>query len=260
MSFTIMRSASPGCEPNCPEWIVAEGQITAATSGRFRKILKAMGKRKLPLIIRSPGGQVDPAIAMGRMIRKQGLDVAVAAATYAGCKPADKTCKLPPEAKNMYTGQSASAGANCSSACTLVLASGTRRLVGLFARAGVHDFSGTITKETVYYRETYRIIKGKKKVISRKVTGRKKTGSYTTSKLGKAFERKVAAYLKDMGMDATLLPLMRATPASGIHYMTAPELMNTKLATGLVSAEVLTDPSLCRVSPPAPNCVLQAAP
>ncbi|TGT50271.1 hypothetical protein EN809_040095, partial [Mesorhizobium sp. M2E.F.Ca.ET.166.01.1.1] len=29
MRFAVVRSSAPGCEPNCPEWIAAEGTIEA---------------------------------------------------------------------------------------------------------------------------------------------------------------------------------------------------------------------------------------
>ncbi|TIT97889.1 MAG: hypothetical protein E5W55_07925, partial [Mesorhizobium sp.] len=31
MRFAVVRSSAPGCEPNCPEWISAEGTIEAGT-------------------------------------------------------------------------------------------------------------------------------------------------------------------------------------------------------------------------------------
>ena len=39
MTFAIVRSAVTGCEPNCPQWISAEGQIMPGSAGQFRKIL-----------------------------------------------------------------------------------------------------------------------------------------------------------------------------------------------------------------------------
>ena len=106
MKVVIVRSSEAGCEPVCPEWIMAEGEITTATPGVFRKALKQMGKRKLPVIIRSPGGQVNAALEIGRMIRKAKLDVAVGWTKYSGCAPADKTCTLPKERKGLYGGRS----------------------------------------------------------------------------------------------------------------------------------------------------------
>ena len=44
MAFAIVRSGINGCEPNCPQWISAEGQIMPGSASLFRKILKQAGK------------------------------------------------------------------------------------------------------------------------------------------------------------------------------------------------------------------------
>jgi hypothetical protein len=38
MRVYIARSAAAGCEPNCLEWVAAQGQITAGSLGRFKKV------------------------------------------------------------------------------------------------------------------------------------------------------------------------------------------------------------------------------
>ncbi|TIV22294.1 MAG: hypothetical protein E5V90_34440, partial [Mesorhizobium sp.] len=40
MRFVVVRSSATGCEPNCPEWISAEGTIEAGTPALFRRLLK----------------------------------------------------------------------------------------------------------------------------------------------------------------------------------------------------------------------------
>ena len=77
MRFAIVRSADPACEPNCAEWISAEGIFRNETEGEFRKVLNALGKRKLPILIHSRGGNGIAAMAVGRMVRAHQLDVAV---------------------------------------------------------------------------------------------------------------------------------------------------------------------------------------
>jgi hypothetical protein len=125
MQFAIVRGSSLLCEPNCPEWIWAEGEIRSDTAKRFKKFLKTVGDRKLPVIIQSPGGDVDAALAMGRMIRAKKLDVAVGYTTFSSCVPRQKGCDA---AKiGGYRGIAAVGFAYCNSACPLVLAGGTRR-------------------------------------------------------------------------------------------------------------------------------------
>ncbi len=90
MRFVVVRSNAPGCEPTCPEWISAEGTIEAGTPALFKRTLKTLGGRKLPIVVNSPGGNVDAALTLGRMIRKNKLDIAVGKTWFVGCWPEDE--------------------------------------------------------------------------------------------------------------------------------------------------------------------------
>src|SRR4026207_2379666 len=70
MRVVIVRNNVGKCEPLCPQWISAEGQITANTPSVFNKALAAPGDQNLPVIISSPGGDVEAALAIGEIIRK----------------------------------------------------------------------------------------------------------------------------------------------------------------------------------------------
>ena len=61
MRFVVVRSDAPGCEPTCPEWISAEGAITAKSPALLKAALKTLGRRNLPIVVNSPGGDVDAA-------------------------------------------------------------------------------------------------------------------------------------------------------------------------------------------------------
>lgn len=119
MRAVIVRSSEAGCEPACPDWMQIEGEIRAGSAAEVHKALKQAGKRKLPVLIRSPGGCIDAALEIGRAIRKKGLPVAVA---YTVCKdsaPHDKSCKLPKEQKGVYRGMASDVLALCTFACTI---------------------------------------------------------------------------------------------------------------------------------------------
>jgi hypothetical protein len=50
MQVRIVRSAQPGCEQDCPEWISAQGKIMAGqTLYLFRSALRRLKGRKLPI-------------------------------------------------------------------------------------------------------------------------------------------------------------------------------------------------------------------
>ena len=245
MQFAVVRGSSALCEPVCPEWIWAEGEIGSDTPKRLKKFLKTLGKRKLPIVIQSPGGNVDAAFAMGRMIRAKGLDVAVGYTTFTSCAPRQKDCDA--AKKGGYVGVASPGFAYCNSACPMVLAGGVRRLVGTWAHLGVHQITTTMVKQKILYRTTTRVVRGKK-VVSKKIVSRKNAGTVTTTKMSKRLRRNFTAYLKEMGISPDLLEPINKTPAAGILRLDQNELLTLKLITSLDQVDALTSPSICKRS------------
>jgi hypothetical protein len=257
MVFAIVRSGVTGCEPNCPQWISAEGQIMPGSAGQFRKILKQAGKMRLPVVITSQGGDVEAALAIGQMIRERKLDVIVGWTLFTGCNPSVKTCKLPKEQKGVYAGLAMTSRAYCFSACPFILAAGQKRMLGTGAILGVHEISTQPITQRIRYNETYRIVNGKKKVLSRTVLSRKNIIGKVTTKLSKPFDRKLRNYLTTMGVSVTMLDLLHLAPPSSIHNLTTEEGKSTKLVTAFGNAGELVSNSLCKTTPSADNCKVE---
>jgi len=255
MRFVVVRSSSPGCEPFCPEWISAEGAIVRATPGELKKFLKKLGDKRLPVIVTSPGGHVEAAWELGRFLRARKLDIGVGLTRFVECAPG-QNCKLDPARKGIYSGALYSAGAYCASACSMMFAGGVRRHVGQWAYMGVHQVTSYVTQQKITYRETYRIVKGKKKTVSRKVVGRKNVGSYTTTKMGKAFTAKMLAYYKEMGVKEAMYEAGQSTPAAEMRQLAPVEMLNMNLITSLDATDVLVNIENCKGAAPAANCIL----
>ncbi|RWC38367.1 MAG: hypothetical protein EOS55_31075 [Mesorhizobium sp.] len=254
MRFGIVRSNAPGCEPICPEWISAEGSIEAGTPALFKRVLKTLGGRKLPVVVDSPGGNVEAALALGRLIRKNKLDIAIGKTVFSGCQPSAKGC--PGRDKNgaRYFGGVLAYGAMCNSACPLMFAGGIRRLAGEWAYLGVHQITTTYIRTKLQYRTTYRVVGGKKKVLNTKIVSRKNAGSYKTYEMSKAVEKKLAAYLNEMGIEQGVLETMKGTPASEIHQIALDDMLTMKLVTSTDTVDRLTAASLCEPGRLAANC------
>jgi hypothetical protein len=257
MMFSIVRSGAGYCEPNCPEWIYAEGQIVAATPAAFRKVLKQAGDRKLPLLIVSPGGNVMAALEMGRMVRKLNIDVEVSATRFIACSPRQEDCAPNGPDKGQYLGIAFSAGAFCWSACPLVLAAGGHRYSSQWAHTGVHQITTVYSRERVYFKERYRIINGKKKVISRKVVKRKNAGTQSSTKLPKSTRKALLAYFKDMGIKKKLLDAMLSTPPDKIRRLEPAEMLDLGLISELTSSDTLADPERCAERERPGHCVIR---
>lgn len=110
MRIVRVTSSDTACEPNCPEWISAEGVITPGSAPLFAKLVAGLDGRRLPVLISSHGGSVRDALEMGALIRAKGLAVAVARTLFSNCPERARDC---PNAR----GQAIAAGAFCASAC-----------------------------------------------------------------------------------------------------------------------------------------------
>ena len=254
MQFAIVRSNAPGCEPTCPEWISAEGAIVAGTPALFKKLLKTLDGRRLPVVVSSPGGDVDAALTLGRTIRQNKLDVVVGRTRFDGCTPGTKDCKPGKEKGAAYFGTVFAYGAYCASACPLVLAGGVGRSAGQWTYLGVHQVTTTYSRTKVLYRTKYKVVKGKKRIIEKKIVSRKNAGTYITYEMNKALERRLASYFKEMGVGDALLSTIKKTPASTLQQILPDDMLKMNLVTTPLGVESLMAADICKTVPAAANC------
>jgi hypothetical protein len=260
MRVVLVRSSEQGCEPNCTEWIYAEGRITAATPREFRAAFRRIGKLRLPVIINSYGGDVNAALSIGRLIRQRQAVVLVGETLFHGCQPQDKACKPEKQKRGRYSGSYVVFPGYCLSACGLVLAGGSMRFSHV-RRIGTHQIVQTGGYERVWYRETYRMVKGKKKVISRKITKRQKVTLKPTTKIASATRKKIDSYLAGMGVDASYAALFEKAPPSGMYMLSAEDMSKTQIARTPMTSASMMRKELCQTPPAAPHCVrLDASP
>ena len=88
--------------------LMAIGTIREGTAGRFAAEIAKRGSAVKTVVLNSPGGSVDDAIQMGKLIRGQAYATEVPNGSY------------------------------CASSCPLVLAGGVERRVGTLVTVGVH--------------------------------------------------------------------------------------------------------------------------
>lgn len=253
MRFAVVRSSATGCEPSCPEWISAEGAIEAGTPAQLKRILKKLGRRKLPIIVNSPGGNVDAALQLGRIIRKNKLDIAVGITRFSDCWPGMKDCRANDRKGAAYFGIASDGSAMCNSACPLMFAGGVGRVVGGWAHLGVHQITTTHFRTKRQYRTTYRVVRGKKYKVTTETVTQDNIG-YKTYEMSKALEKRLSAYLREMGVGRGVLDVMKATPASDIRQIALDDMLTMKLVTSRDTLDILTQAGICRRSPAPANC------
>src|SRR5262249_40343692 len=218
MKVVIVRDSRTGCEPDCAEWISAEGQIAPGTPAEFRRVFKVLGKKKLPIFIASGGGNVQAAYAIGRDIRKRGLDVAVEWTIFEKCEAASTPCDRR-TLKDGDKGRPEPIAAPCVSSCVFILAAGTERVVPVYGFVGVHQLTAFQTQRLV--RRTYQVqrkFQNWRIVETRQLVAEQQISSTTVEadpNYGAA-----RAYFTEMGVDtAKIMPLVLGTPHQDVHRM-----------------------------------------
>jgi hypothetical protein len=230
MQVHIVRNvqAQGDCEPNCSEWISAQGVIDGSTPGRFKKVLRQLGPRKLPVFIHSTGGSVPDSYIIGRLLRARGLDVAVMRTTVILCSPGDAGCHKK-ESKGVIHG-SPDVFAYCASSCAFVLAAGQRRFVSPWAKVGVHQVKSFRTYVKVL--RTYKVKERFGVQLSKTLVSEKKVSQKTveTNTPQKSYEQ-IQKYFSEMGVNKDIMPMILKTPNTTMHWLTPAELTLTRLAT-----------------------------
>jgi hypothetical protein len=267
MRVVVVTDSRTGCEPSCAQWIAAHGEITNDTPAQFQRVFKALGQKKLPVFISSPGGSVPAALAIGREIRKRGLDVAVERTVFQKCEQTSTPCDLR-ALKDAAKGRPEPIGAQCASACVFVLAAGTERLVPVYGFVGVHQHHAFLTMQKVL--RTYQVqqkVENWRLVEQRKLIAEKQLSSTTVEK--DPDYAPVRAYFTDMGINtAAIMPLLLSASHNDIHRMTPDERRATRLVTraaagdalwptGLRTTEAKLDAEQAAASSPDPAAVSQ---
>jgi hypothetical protein len=128
--------------------------------------------------------------------------------------------------------------------------------MGKGTAVGVHQISRTVTQERVRYSERFRIVGGKRQVLSRKVVSRKPVKSYLSTKLDSRLQKRLDVFFAKMGVDKSLLDLFNKAPPTSMYILTSLDARNTKLVTDFTPAVDLVASSRCTSDPPADNCIL----
>ena len=256
MSFQIMRANKTECEPNCPQWIYAEGEIVPGTPAKFDQILRVVGKAPLLLVIQSGGGDVRAALVMGRAIRAHKMNVAVGYAFALTCDSADTFCNETLKPKKITRGFLSAQPSYCASACTLVLAAGVERIAIPASIIGTHQILNKPMFQRTFYREKYILIHGKKKIISKTITKRETIVGKPTTKMTASFDAELDKYVKVMGVGSGFLDYYAKAPPTGIYKMTPEERLATKIITSQLNPDVYSRPAICAGGQPAANCVM----
>src|SRR3981081_3484098 len=134
MVFYVAKGAPDACGRGCDSWIAIEGQVDSGAALRFRKFLRQIRDRNLPMYFSSPGGNLDQALAMGVMLRERPAVARVARTVVKECgfeaQNGDACLKLKQSGRELH-GDLWTRGAMCNSACPyLILGAASGEIAG----------------------------------------------------------------------------------------------------------------------------------
>jgi hypothetical protein len=205
----LAKGEPNACGEGCSEWIAVEGFFDASAAGRATAFLRRHAARKLPVFFQSPGGNTDAAMALGRQLRQMGITAGVGATIPRGCESVfdqSQACNAAKRSSQPVLADWRPDGI-CSSACVWTLLGAKVRQVPPAARVGVHA-----TKYTLVLKYT---------------SGRVQQVSAQQSLYKTRHAEALAStrrYMREMGINPTLLDTAEKTPHENIHYLSRDEI------------------------------------
>src|SRR5580704_1131427 len=202
IEFYLAHGDANACGPGCSEWIAAEGKIDAGAADRFRQLLRKLGDRRPPIFFHSPGGKVNDALELGRLIRDKKFEVSVGHTVPLGCgsdKQSVNSCEARKRAGQALEAEISASIYMCNSSCVYALAGGTVRRVPPWVKLGIHDLGVDPNSS-----------------LPRGVS------LTTVMRLSHA---RVRSYLRAMGIDDALFSAAVATPFESIRLVQRDEIV-----------------------------------
>jgi hypothetical protein len=202
IEFYLAHGDADACGPGCSEWIAAEGKIDIGAADRFRQLLRKLADRRPPIYFHSPGGKVNDALELGRLIRDKKFEVSVGHTVPQACasdKQSANSCEARKRGGQAVEAEISPTTYECNSSCVYALAGGAVRYVPPWVKLGIHDIGVDPNSS-----------------VPRGVS------LTTVMRLSHA---RVRSYLRAMGIDDALFSAAVATPFESVRLLQRDEIV-----------------------------------
>jgi hypothetical protein len=182
------------CGSQCPQVVVAHGEIVESTPNAFLEFLQSYGGSQLHsvVLLDSPGGKVVASMELGRVLRRVGAAVIVA-------RPTEQTSQT----GELLAGR-------CYSACVYALMGGRKRVIPPQSRVGVHRMYNYVTAPDPAGGEPLR------------------KRNYDDGNM----RAKLMRYSQKMGVSDNLIANAERTSPERLHVLSASEISRWRLGSG----------------------------
>jgi hypothetical protein len=202
----LAKGPANSCGPGCDRWIAVEGTVDQAAASRVSRFLHDVKDTQRPIYFHSPGGSVEPAYVIGRLLRSRKAVARVGRTIVAACAAGtqvDAACLKIKTAGGEVEAEIATSHSMCNSACSYLFLGATTREVAPDAAMAVHNSRLTI------------IVHGHPPPQA--------LAAFRDRSMAKA-DRERASFIAAMGIHHELDDLIRTVKFENMHILTRPEL------------------------------------
>jgi hypothetical protein len=143
----LAKGPPDSCGAGCDHWIAVEGKVDQAAASRISRFLRNVKDPQRPIYFHSPGGAVDQAYTIGRLLRGRKVIARVGRTIVAACgagTQVDAACLKIKTAGGEVEAEIATSHAMCNSACGYLFLGATTREVAPDAVMAVHNSHATL--------------------------------------------------------------------------------------------------------------------
>jgi hypothetical protein len=143
----LAKGPPNSCGAGCDHWIAVEGKVDQAAASRVSRFLHNVKDTQRPIYFHSPGGAVDQAFVIGRLLRSRKAIARVGRTIVAACgagTQVDAACLKIKTAGGEVEAEIATSRAMCNSACGYLFLGATTREVAPDAVMAVHNSHATL--------------------------------------------------------------------------------------------------------------------
>ena len=200
------RGQANSCGPGCDHWIAVEGMVDQAAATRIGHFLRAMKDKERPIYFHSPGGVVEPAYVIGRMLRSRKVVARVGRTIVSACAAGtqvDDACLKIKTGGGEVEAEISTYHAMCNSACGYLFLGATTREVAPDAALAVHSSKLTLV---VHGHPPPQLV-----------------AAYRERSMARA-DHERALFIQAMGISRDLNDLIKTVKFENLHVLERPEL------------------------------------
>ncbi len=142
LTIYLAKGPANSCGTGCDRWIAVEGTVDQGAASRIGRFLRGVKDTRRPIYFHSPGGVVEQAYTIGRLLRSRKAVARIGRTIVAACAAGtqvDDACLKIKNAGGEVEAEPSTSRAMCNSTCSYLFLGATTREVAPDATMAVHN-------------------------------------------------------------------------------------------------------------------------